>query len=166
MKDRQTPPQVAQNKAPAFEHQACTRCGGSGNYSYCSMYGTTCFKCSGSGYALTKRGAAAQEHFRRACAIDPADVKVGDRVETCGRKYTVAEVLGTREAGARIHEDGTRTPLIAHYFVSKQGTRFGVQGGVPIRLIPLGERRAAMIAESRAYQSTLTKAGKPRKVAA
>jgi hypothetical protein len=29
--------------------KACTRCGGSGHYSYCQMHGTTCFKCGGSG---------------------------------------------------------------------------------------------------------------------
>lgn len=27
----------------------CNRCGGSGSYSYCQMYGTTCFGCGGSG---------------------------------------------------------------------------------------------------------------------
>ena len=28
----------------------CPRCGGSGRYSYCTMYGDTCFKCHGVGY--------------------------------------------------------------------------------------------------------------------
>lgn len=27
----------------------CSRCGGSGQYSFCPQYGTTCFKCQGTG---------------------------------------------------------------------------------------------------------------------
>jgi hypothetical protein len=35
---------------PGFKRLVtCGRCGGSGHYSYCSMYGTTCFGCRGSG---------------------------------------------------------------------------------------------------------------------
>lgn len=30
----------------------CTRCCGSGHYSYCQMHGTTCFKCSGNGMQM------------------------------------------------------------------------------------------------------------------
>lgn len=30
--------------------KTCSRCGGSGEYSFCQMHGTTCFKCGGSGY--------------------------------------------------------------------------------------------------------------------
>lgn len=37
----------------------CPRCGGSGKYSFCTMYGDTCFKCNGLGivkdYRLGKR---------------------------------------------------------------------------------------------------------------
>lgn len=32
----------------------CTRCGGSGQYSYCQQWGTTCFKCGGSGHQMPK----------------------------------------------------------------------------------------------------------------
>ena len=32
----------------------CGRCGGGGHYSYCAMYGTTCFGCSGSGKVARK----------------------------------------------------------------------------------------------------------------
>jgi DnaJ-class molecular chaperone len=44
---------------PAFEHVTCSRCGGSGHYSFNLMYGTVCFKCHGRGWCYTKRGAAA-----------------------------------------------------------------------------------------------------------
>lgn len=47
-----------------FESKACTRCGGCGHYSYCQMHGTRCFGCSGTGFQLTGRGAAALAHYR------------------------------------------------------------------------------------------------------
>lgn len=34
--------------------QTCGRCGGGGHYSYCQMYGTTCFGCSGKGVVAVK----------------------------------------------------------------------------------------------------------------
>jgi hypothetical protein len=33
----------------------CGRCGGSGSYSYCQMYGTTCFGCNGGGTVVAER---------------------------------------------------------------------------------------------------------------
>lgn len=42
-----------------LETVTCSRCCGSGNYSWCQRYGTTCFKCGGRKAVLTKRGAAA-----------------------------------------------------------------------------------------------------------
>jgi hypothetical protein len=39
-------------KSGALPLDTCSRCHGSGNYSYCQRYGTTCFKCGGSGKTL------------------------------------------------------------------------------------------------------------------
>lgn len=33
----------------------CSRCGGSGHYSYCERYGTSCFKCEGNKMTLPRR---------------------------------------------------------------------------------------------------------------
>ena len=43
--------------AQGFPIVSCYRCGGSGHYSSCQMYGTICFGCSGSGLAI-RRGNA------------------------------------------------------------------------------------------------------------
>lgn len=32
-------------------YDVCPRCLGTGKYSYCTLYGDTCFKCNGLGYA-------------------------------------------------------------------------------------------------------------------
>lgn len=46
-------PKFIQTRLIALGHgEACHRCGGGGHYSYCAMYGTTCFGCSGSGKAV------------------------------------------------------------------------------------------------------------------
>ena len=50
-----------------FESEPCSRCGGSGQYSYCQSYGTTCFRCKGLKETLTKRGTVAQGWFNQMC---------------------------------------------------------------------------------------------------
>lgn len=45
-------PDKLRSKAMRFAYlmgwnKPCTRCGGSGHYSYCQRFGTTCFKCDG-----------------------------------------------------------------------------------------------------------------------
>jgi hypothetical protein len=47
----------------AYEQATCGRCGGSGHYSYCQMYGTVCFKCQGRKTVTTKRGAKAADTY-------------------------------------------------------------------------------------------------------
>ena len=46
-----------------FERQTCTRCGGSGEYSYCQMHGTTCFGCSGTGKQTSRNGRARRREY-------------------------------------------------------------------------------------------------------
>ena len=43
-----------------YETEACSRCGGSGHYSYNQISGTRCFKCGGGKTQLTRRGARAR----------------------------------------------------------------------------------------------------------
>lgn len=93
---------------------ACSRCGGTGNYSYCSMYGTTCFKCRGNKTYLSKAGAtaaAAIDAFKKANFSKRFDLLVpGDRVMLPGNKKprTVLSVEGF--AGGWSESNGVRTP--------------------------------------------------------
>lgn len=81
-----------------FESAPCGRCGGCGNYSYCQMYGTTCFKCSGQGVLLTKRGRAAAAFYRELFLKPIGEVRVGMTVkdETPGqrRRFIVSKITG------------------------------------------------------------------------
>lgn len=80
-----------------YEMKSCSRCGGSGHYSYCTMYGTTCFKCGGSGKQLTRKGSAAKLRvmaIRETLYNKPvSSVVVGDKIFFEGRWV---EVLGVR----------------------------------------------------------------------
>src|SRR3954452_7150611 len=63
-----------------FEAESCSRCGGSGHYSYCQSHGTRCFKCGGHGLTLTKRGALAQNVYNELLKINAEDIQPGMKV--------------------------------------------------------------------------------------
>jgi DnaJ-class molecular chaperone len=46
--------------------QICTRCGGSGNYSFNMMDGTRCYGCSGSGFQMINLAAVAKKQASEA----------------------------------------------------------------------------------------------------
>lgn len=68
--------------ASLFETKDCSRCGGSGHYSYCQMHGTRCFRCGGKGYEFTKAGAAALDAYKAAytVTVQVKDLQPGDAV--------------------------------------------------------------------------------------
>jgi hypothetical protein len=67
-----------------FEHETCSRCGGSGRYSYCQRYGSTCFKCSGNQQVLTKRGYAAQALYNRLLSKPASALQPGMKIRDIG----------------------------------------------------------------------------------
>lgn len=60
-----------------FETKVCSRCGGSGNYSFNLMHGTMCYGCNGSGIQFTKRGKAARQFFDESLTVPASELKVG-----------------------------------------------------------------------------------------
>ena len=79
-----------------YDTEACGRCGGSGNYSYCSMYGTRCFKCAGRKWTLTRAGAKASAavaaFIKDNFSVKVRDLKPGDRIKYDGVTRTVVSV--------------------------------------------------------------------------
>jgi hypothetical protein len=123
-----------------FETQVCTRCHGSGKYSFCLDYGDKCFKCAGSGHILTKRGAAAKAYYETLCTIPAAQVKIGDRIAASGmtRGCQVFNYVGTvtaiksregvRTTVKRMREDG-KTLDVSHRTEYATNEGFQVLGG-------------------------------------
>jgi hypothetical protein len=144
---------------PLFEHDTCGRCGGSGHYSYNQIHGTVCYGCNGHGVKLTRRGQAAQRLFNELLSKPVEQVVVGDRIriDSMGRvaAHTVTAITSDGQyPGLNLHLEG---PCCRSY---------GVLTGERVRVIPTREERQVAIDKALAFQGTLTKLGKPRKVAA
>ena len=148
-----------------FETKVCSRCGGSGQYSFNQIDGSRCYGCNGEKFQYTKRGKAAKLFYVESLNIMPADVKVGQRIDNGCGKYTVAEIVGVEKSGAYI-KNGVTIPMEWLVFISAQGTRVSMQVEYPVKLVPHGEEKARLVAAALAYQDTLTATGTPRKRAA
>ena len=66
-----------------FEIETCSRCGGSGHFSYNQIDGSRCFKCGGAKVTYTKRGQAAA--LEKALAYQASLTKAG-KPKAAGRK--------------------------------------------------------------------------------
>lgn len=166
--------------ATRLERETCGRCGGSGRYSWCQAHGDKCFQCAGSGVVLTKRGKAAAAHLtslrsRAASDVKPGDVIRGTGLTVGGNLYgtwqTVVEVL-PYENEIRSFIDGIEQPRRADLLTVRTTDREGpcshlaVAPETMFQVRQSAEQQAATLAMALEYQTTLTKAGKPRKAIA
>lgn len=144
--------------ANLFESVSCGRCGGSGQYSYCTMHGTRCFGCGGSGQKLTKRGRAAQDFFTAMRVVPFADIKVGDWIlaDCFFQGRFNAEVVSIEGDTVQLRELPRKDGATLRKMAMAGFQTFH-------RVFTVGQRRENA-AKALAYQATLTKSGTPRKV--
>ena len=135
----------AKPAAPSFESEICSRCLGSGHFSRCRMYGTTCFRCAGKGRTLTKRGEAAMAYLRLLRSKPVAEIQPGD----------VVEIPGGGPFPARWETVDAAWIAAGH--------ALGCSRGGMVRVRQTREQSAATWAAALAYEATLTKAGTQRK---
>jgi hypothetical protein len=143
-----------------FETEPCSRCGGSGHYSRCQMYGTTCFRCSGRGVTLTKRGTLAQAYYRTLCSRPAREIHPGMRIYVEGAKGARTVIWsGTKpQSTGGCWAGGVFQPF---YILEVEGTTLGTSADTRYRVVQTKAEQASKQAEALAYQATLTKAGKP-----
>lgn len=147
-----------------FERRACPRCGGCGQYSYCEMYGSTCFKCHGKGEILTKRGHAAANWMREQRSIPATQVTVGMRVNEGGYKFTVREIEHKAAFDFVSPFDGKTHTQPAYIYLHGEKVCCGVLHGSMIETLPLNrDEQIAQLTAAIEYQNSLTQQGKPRK---
>jgi len=144
--------------APLFETETCSRCGGTGQYSYNQIDGSRCFGCSGRKVRLTKRGTAAQNWYHHHQMKPLAELQVGDRVweENFFAGYR-AWFRVDRIEGDTVHVSYLRKHHTTRDEIALQGTR-------SFRVRPSDQfavRWQQMVAL--AFQATLNKNGKPRR---
>ncbi len=78
----------------------CSRCGGTGNYSYNQVYGTTCFKCNGSGKnALVVRWYTDAQRATMDKAAEKRAAIKKDKVEERRIKFSARNAFGFGDAG-------------------------------------------------------------------
>ena len=150
-----------------FETETCGRCGGTGNYSYCQMYGTTCFKCRGAKRIYTKRGAAARKFFDDSCMVKASEVKVGDLLlcESYGTKsgFQMVTAVGNDDGCRWLDKETNEWKPYYTIECAKYSYRLNTFPDSMVRLGQNAEDKAAKLQAAYEYQTTLTKLGKPRK---
>ncbi len=98
-----------------YEKETCSRCNGSGSYSWCQRFGSTCFKCQGNGKQLTRRGKAAMKKVRQfltdnySTAVE--DLTPGTKIKDSDGTYRTVEKVKTSGC-VSIAKDGTHTNYI------------------------------------------------------
>lgn len=143
-----------------FESKTCSRCGGCGEYSYCTMYGSVCFKCHGAGVVLTKRGRAAQTWLNAQKKKLGSELKVGETILIDGIPGFRASKWATITA---ISGEGKDHKIEAEGKNGGEGATLNGFGNIEVRVAQTKERLAELRAEGLAFQATLTKTGTVKK---
>ena len=146
-----------------FERQHCTRCGGSGRYSFNLMDGDKCYGCNGQRITLTKRGAAAQKWLKEMRQVQVKDLKVGDRIRSGGLKFTIQKIT-QQEHCSRSLVDGVwvENPPVLHLHGKTTGLVIGPEAKVELQPTTQ-EQLEYQLGQALAYEATLGKNGKPLK---
>jgi len=167
--DTNPPPHCGNNEKEkqmntSFENTECSRCGGTGHYSYNQVSGTRCFKCNGGKNVYTKRGALAQRFYTALLSKPARDLVVGDRVRARFGGPLSGEWIGFGKV-TELSVDGTgRVSFTVHNSTRLWGTVTLVYGGeARVRYHHTAEEKAPKLARALAFQASLTKTGKPSK---
>ena len=142
-----------------FEIQTCSRCCGSGRYSYCTMYGDVCFKCSGKGRVFTARGLVAHAFFLELFKVPAESLKVGDQIQHHGRKSRIVRIELTELKGV---SNGVEY-CVPGLTIETVGRSYVLPVDYLIAKLVAPDVFADRLRQAIEYQANLTKAGKPRK---
>ena len=148
-----------------FETKTCGRCGGCGNYSYCQMYGTTCFGCHGHGKVFSKRGRAALAWENEQKQIKISEVKIGQRVRVHGvGTFRVTKSQPSTTIARSTLPDGT-VQEHPYWEIGSATPGLGLHAPLDHTVQMIGEKadQIALRRQALEYQNSLTEAGKPRK---
>lgn len=143
-----------------FETEICSRCGGTGHYSYCLSFGTICFKCRGTGRCYTKRGKAARFFFENLLSMPASKLQPGMKVKA----LVITEggnVGGTQWSTIEKIEPESEPDRLT--MVTEFCTFHRVPTTDLYRVASTAEVKTEARTRALEYQNTLTKAGTVRK---
>jgi len=140
-----------------LETETCSRCGGTGHYSYCQSYGTTCFRCRGRKVTYSKRGQAAaiyMENLRKKPAnqFQPGDLLYVEGIPG----FTKSKFYKVTSVWMRVAER-------VEFTIECDGYTYGTSPETMLRKGCTAEEKAETLKQALAYQATLTKQGKVAK---
>lgn len=137
-----------------FERQDCTRCGGSGRYSFNQVDGDRCYGCGGKGVTLTKRGAAAHRFYVELTSILASEVMVGMKLRGCGWKKFTVRTIETRSDGSLSFNNGGE---------GMKNFTWIVGPALKLQLLPRDDQQQIeWLNQALAYEATLGANGKPK----
>lgn len=151
----------------AFETEVCSRCGGTGHFSFNGEH-SRCYKCDNKNgaRAYTKRGAAAKAYYLAKFQVPAEEIKIGDKIRDTQQRIqqlTVAKIERSVST-ARVWISGVEQPKFEQVtFTNEVGLSVSYRVDSLVRRIPTAEENEAAIADALRYRETLTKEGKPRR---
>jgi hypothetical protein len=150
------------NTTATFEKETCSRCAGSGSYSWNAMNGSRCFKCYGTGIVLTKRGATAKAHYMSLLEKQVSEIKVGDSVlANIGMSSTKKWFKVESMEPDTLNEGRIRLQLTRPSKTYDHG--YTLHNTSKLHSVRTEAERLEKIEQAYEYQATLTKTGKPAK---
>ncbi len=142
-----------EERLTSIETVTCSRCGGGGQYSWCQSYGTRCFKCSGSGKTMTKRGAMANLYLIDLLSKTAAEVLPG-------MKYRDQDPLTGKTSWILINEVSVRED--GDINIDSVRIRYICPPTTKLRIAANAEEKTEAVRKALDYQMTLSKTGKVR----
>ena len=140
-----------------LETETCSRCGGSGHFSYCQSWGTICFRCKGRKLTYSKRGAAAALYLESLRKKPANQFQPGDLLYVEGIPgFTKSKFYKVLSVWMKIAD---RCEMV----IECDGYVYHSDPETMLRKGCTAEEKAETLKQALAYQATLTKLGKVAK---
>jgi len=117
----------------------CGRCGGTGHYSFCQMYGTTCFGCSGTG----KSNALAVETVYNAERLAKLNAAKAVRVAKKEAEIAAAAAAAKAVTDAKLAEFTAAHPAVVELLLAEVAKAEAGEAKIDFFLSDLGRKLAA-----------------------
>ena len=145
-----------------YENTECSRCGGTGKFSYNLKDGDTCYGCGGRKVTLTERGQAARKFYEDSLRVAANEVKVG--------WYIFDSIYSKWNKVTEINDDPLNFCMVDG--VKRQNIIFTTakhRSAYPydaiVKAVEGNDSIKEKMAEALAHQDTLKVDGKPKKKA-
>lgn len=149
-----------------FETKTCSRCGGTGKFSYNLMHGDMCYGCRGTGIQYTKRGKIARTFYEDSLKIPASELKVGMGIkEDSGYKnFSLIEIIdfGTdKELGEKYNTCYYVGPMgdKQMIYVQTQRTKAKFTPETLVRVMHTDEEKRIKLEAAKAFQDSLNANG-------